>query len=171
MNALFKSCQWRKIFSIHREIIQWRNLSSLQVPMIEKVVYKFLLEIKSNAVSHDVLNVKMILMCCYLLMLSLLDHIINYIEQIGKLLDYGGSITQKSVNFLLYFRIKEHVAKHDILPRTKFGFRKGYSCTRTLLCFVNSLLRDVDNGKSCFNTVSLFKSIRYYLLPFIISHS
>ncbi|CAH1995005.1 unnamed protein product [Acanthoscelides obtectus] len=120
-------------------------------------VYQKLLSVKSTAVGADGISISMLLYSCPTI-LPYLTHIFNYClkfnvipkiwklaqvipipkksnpEDVGDLRPISILCTPSKVfEVILDARMRDFVAKNDILPENQSGFRSGHSCTTALL--------------------------------------
>nr|XP_022910667.1 uncharacterized protein LOC111421719 [Onthophagus taurus] len=131
-------------------------------------IYDVLLNLKSNAIGTDGIGIKMLLLCCPLI-LPYICHIINYCIQGSVFPDCWKTalitpipkssnpsqlkdlrpisilpVISKILEKIIADRLREHLDKFNILPMRQSGFRKGYSCTAALLDVTDDIVREID---------------------------
>ncbi|XP_044749722.1 uncharacterized protein LOC123310323 [Coccinella septempunctata] len=139
----------------------------------EDEIYDIIKSIYSGAIGPDGLNVEMLLRCCP----HILRHLVNIcnsciidakfpdswkvskvvpIPKVSNPTSFNDirpisilSPCAKVVEKILAVRIRSHLDKFNILPPRQSGFRKGYGCCTALLDIVDTIIRNVDTGKSC----------------------
>ena len=134
-------------------------------------VQKILYGIKTNALGHDGLNIKVLLMCCPHI-LPYVTHILNCCLQYNifpdawkqalilpvpkknnptefkdlrpiSILPTLSKVLEREVES----QLREHVTKYDLLPDTQSGFRPLHSCETALLNITDDILRGTDEKK------------------------
>ena len=161
-------------------------------------VYKYLNEIKSNAMGPDNLNIHMLLLCSPKIIQvlvnifnsSFLDCIFPDAWKISTVLPlpkkanintFGElrpisvlSPVSKVLEKIMAKQIREHIVKYNILPERQSGFRPKYSCTTALLDVIDDILLDIDKGETTtlilLDYSKAFDKINHKLLIIILRH-
>lgn len=137
-------------------------------PINEFSMQKILYSIKSNAEGYDRLTIRLLLMCCPLI-LPFLTHIINFclresvfpnnwkqalVQPIPKksnplefkdlrpinVLSALSKVLEREVDS----QLREYTTKYNILPEMQSGFRSLHSCETALLNITDDILRGID---------------------------
>lgn len=140
-------------------------------PTSEYNVQKILYGIKSNAQGYDGLNIKLLLMCCPLI-LPFITHIINFslencifpnswkqalVQPLPKkthpeefkdlrpisILPTLSKVLEREVEC----QLRDHLTHFHLLPETQSGFRPMHSCETALLNITDDILRGSDQKK------------------------
>lgn len=137
-------------------------------PVSEYDVQKILYSIKSNATGHDGLSIKLLLMCCPLI-LPFVTHIINVCldecifpnawkqalvqpipkkhipEELKDLRPISVLPTlSKVLERVVDTQLRSHILNYNILPDVQSGFRPLHSCETALLNVTDDILRATD---------------------------
>lgn len=153
--------------------------------------------IKSNACGSDNISIKMLSLCCPLL-LPHLTHIINFclmhsvfprcwgeavvvpVPKNSNPKEYSDlrpisilPVLSKILEKVVDAQIRLHLNQFQILPSLQSGFRAGYSCASALTCITDDIFRATDNNKItilvCLDYSKAFDVINHDLL-FAILH-
>lgn len=165
----------------------------------EDIIYKYLLDIKSEAIGIDDVSIKMILLCCPYI-LPIITNIINSCLlsntfpdewKISKVLPMPKKshplelsdlrpisilpTLSKCLEKIMNAQIKVYLDRNVLLPKRQSGFRQGYSCTTSLLDVVDDVLRMTDIGKTTvlvlLDYTKAFDTISHKLLLAILSYT
>lgn len=141
-------------------------------PVSENSTQKILYCIKTNAEGNDKLSIKLLLMCCPLI-LPFVTHIINacleegtfpsawkqaLVQPIPKksmpeefkdlrpinILPVLSKVLEKEVDS----QLRAHVTKYNLLPELQSGFRPLHSCETALLNITDDILRATDRKQA-----------------------
>jgi len=135
-------------------------------------VCKIINSITSNATGVDGVSIKMIKLCCPLL-IPYIRHIINHcitsntypsVWKEASIIPIPKTKNPISVDDLrpvsvlpalskvfekaIVYQLKHHLESNSILPAAQSGFRAGYGCPAALLSITDDLLRAIDDGKA-----------------------
>ncbi|CAH1987782.1 unnamed protein product [Acanthoscelides obtectus] len=131
------------------------------------------LTVKSTAIGADGISISILLYSCPII-LPYLTHIFNHClkfnvipkiwklaqvisipkksnpEDVGDLRPISILCTPSKVfEMILDARMRDFVAKNDILPENQSEFRSGHSCTTALLKVTDDIRKYIDDGNLC----------------------
>nr|CAH7750229.1 unnamed protein product [Callosobruchus chinensis] len=141
-------------------------------PIAEEDVERHILNIKTNAKGVDGICVKLILMCCPLIV-PFLTHIVNHclingvfpdcwkvavvlpIPKKNKPLEYKDlrpinilPVVSKILEKVAENQLRHHIMEYTLLPTSQSGFRPLHSCETALLNVTDDIFRALDAKKA-----------------------
>lgn len=147
----------------------FRNLLSFTT-VNQNTIYKYLNEIKTQAIGIDGLQINMLLMCCPYILIFITNIVNSCIKEsffpglwkVTKVFPLPKknnissfselrpisilSVLSKVLEKVIKYQIESHINNYNILPISQSGFRRGYSCTSALLEVTDDIFRDIDKG-------------------------